>query len=101
MELKYVLPKEPLLSNVPANLLKNEPKNPPDWIILDIWDLDNFISVAILFSNTFLSLVFCLIVNNKSCGKFFLSEILIFILKVAPVCFLTAFSANLVVNLLN
>ena len=24
--------------NGPANLLNNNPKNPPDWIILEIWD---------------------------------------------------------------
>ena len=44
--------------NGPANLLNNKPKGPPEWIILDIWALNSFISVDLLFSSTFLSLVF-------------------------------------------
>ena len=40
--------------NGSANLINNEPENPPDWIILDIWALESFISVDILFSNAFL-----------------------------------------------
>ena len=34
--------------NGPTNLLKNDPKNPPDWIILEIWDIESFISVDVL-----------------------------------------------------
>ena len=34
-----------ILINGPANLLNNNPKNPPDWIILDIWALESFISI--------------------------------------------------------
>ena len=45
--------------NGPAILVNNEPKNPPDWIILEIWVLGNFMSADILFSNAFLKLVFC------------------------------------------
>ena len=71
----------------PANLLSNKPKNPPDWIILDIYVLDRFISVDILFSNTFLNFVFCLVVNNNSCVKWFPLNILIFVLKLSPVYF--------------
>ena len=52
--------------NKPANLLNNEPKNPPDWIILDIWVLDNFISVDIIFSIALLNLVVCFVVKNNS-----------------------------------
>ena len=44
--------------NGSAILLNNDPKIPPDYIILDISVLDNFTSVNILFSNAFLSLVF-------------------------------------------
>ena len=51
--------------NGPVVLLNNAPKNPLIEIILDIFVLDNFISVDVLFSNG-LSLVFCLIVNNNS-----------------------------------
>ena len=28
--------------NGPANLLNNDPKNPPDWIIIGIWALESF-----------------------------------------------------------
>ena len=28
--------------NGPANLLNNYPKNPPDWIILEMWALEKF-----------------------------------------------------------
>ena len=48
--------------NRPANLLNNEPKGPPGWIISDIWALNSFISVDVLFSYTFLSLVFFLLI---------------------------------------
>ena len=43
--------------NGPAILLNNELKNPLDWIILDIWVLDTFVSVDILFLIAFLNLV--------------------------------------------
>ena len=33
--------------NRPANLLNNDPKNPPDWIILEICALKSFKSVDI------------------------------------------------------
>ena len=33
--------------NGPTNLLNNYPKNPPDWIILEIWALESFRSVVI------------------------------------------------------
>ena len=54
-----------------------EPKDPPDLIILDIWALLSLISVHILLAKTFLILVVCLLVTNNSCGntsssKFFL-----------------------------
>ena len=48
--------------NGPANFLNNMLKNPPDWTILDIWALDNFISVDILFSNAFLNLAVLLLI---------------------------------------
>ena len=41
--------------NGPANLLKNDPKNPPDWIILENWALESFGSVDMLLLNAFLS----------------------------------------------
>ena len=47
--------------NGPANLLDNDPKNPPDWIVLEIWALESFISVDILFLSAFLNLFFVLL----------------------------------------
>ena len=32
--------------NEPANLHNNDPKNPPNWIILEIWALESFKSVS-------------------------------------------------------
>ena len=91
IELKYFFAnKTATFINEPANLLNNEPKNHPGWFILNIWALDNLISVDILLSFVFLNLVDCLVVNNNSWGKLFLLNILMFILKVAPVWFLTA-----------
>ena len=55
--------------NGPANLFCNLPKNPPDCINFFICALLNFISVAKLLLIAFLSLVFCLVVNNNSCGS--------------------------------
>ena len=77
--------------NGPANLLNKDPKNPPDWIILVIWALESFISIYVLLLRAFLSFVFCLIVNNNSCGKLFSWNIPVLILKVVPVLFFTAF----------
>ena len=75
--------------NGPANLLYNDPKNPPDWIILEIWALESFKSVDILLLKAVLSFVFGLIVNNYSWDRSFLSNIFKLILKVVPVLSLT------------
>ena len=40
-------------------LANQEPKDPPDWVIFDIWALLSFISVDILLAKTFLNSVFC------------------------------------------
>ena len=76
--------------NGPANLLYNDPKNPPDWIILEIWALESFKSVAILLQKAFLSFGFCLVIINNSCGKSFPSSIFKLIFRIVPVLFLTA-----------
>ena len=34
--------------NGPTNLLNDAPKNPPDWIILDLWALDSSIKMTVL-----------------------------------------------------
>ena len=52
--------------NGPANLLTKDPKNPPDWIILEIRALESIKTVDILLLNTFLSFVLCLVVSNNS-----------------------------------
>ena len=57
MELQYFLAKgTATFFNRPANLLNNDPENPPGWIVLEIWALESFISVEILLFNTFLNL---------------------------------------------
>ena len=76
--------------NGPANLLNNDPTNPPDGIILDIWALESFKSGDILLLKAFLSFGFCLVVNNNSCGKLFTLTLFKLILRVVPVLFLTA-----------
>ena len=68
--------------NGPANLLNNLPKNPPDCMIFFICVLLNFISVPKLLLRAFLNLVFCLVVNNNSCGTSFLLEFLVLNLNV-------------------
>ena len=53
-----------------AKLVKQEPKDPSDWIALDIWALLSFIYVDILLAKPFLILVVGLVVKNKSCGNY-------------------------------
>ena len=91
MVLKYFSLKVLYFINGPANVLNNDPKNPPDWIILEIWALESFKSVDILLLKAFLTFVFCLVVNNNSCGKLFPLNVFKLVLKVVPVWFLTAF----------
>ena len=82
--------------NGPANLLNNLPKNPPDCINFFICALLNFISVAKLLFIASLSLVFCLVVNNNSCGSSSLLKFLMPNINVTPSLDLTDFF-----NLLN
>ena len=79
------------LINGPAKLLNKDPKNPPDWIILLIYALENYKPADILLFKAFLNFVFCLLVNNNSCGKLFPWSIFKLILKVVPVLSFTAF----------
>ena len=58
--------------------------------MLEICALKSFKSVDILLFKALLSFVFCLHVNNNSCGKLFPLNIFKYILKVVPVLFLTA-----------
>ena len=53
----------------------------------------NFISVAELLLIALCNLVFCLVVNNNSCGCSFLLKFLMPNLNVAPSLDLTAFNA--------
>ena len=41
------------------------PKDPPDWIILNIWALLSFISVDILLAKEFPILIFGLVARNN------------------------------------
>ena len=87
-ELKKILLSELLLSLMDLlimMLVNNDPKNPPDWVILEIWVSESSKSVDILLLNAFLSFVFCLVVNNNSWGRSFLSSIFRLILKVVSV----------------
>ena len=71
--------------NGSAILINNEPKNPRDWIILDIWTLENSISAEILFLNAYLNFFFCFVVDYNSWIKLLPLKNLIFILKVISV----------------
>ena len=71
-------------------LLNQETKDPYGWIILDIWDLLNLISVDILLAKAYFILVFCLIVRNNSCGSSSSSKFFLFNLNVFPVLFFAA-----------
>ena len=75
--------------NGPANLLNNYLKNPPDWIILEIWALESFMSGDILLLNAFLCFAFCLVVSNNSWRRSFPLKVFKLILVVVPVLFLT------------
>ena len=91
MELKHFLLKGiATFINGPANLLDKDPKNPPGWIILEFCALESFKSVDVLLLKAFLQFVFCLVVNNNSCGKLFPFNIFKPILRVVPVLFFTA-----------
>ena len=50
-------------------LPNQEPKDPPYWIILDLWGILSFISVDRLLVKAFPILVICLVVRNNSCGN--------------------------------
>ena len=77
--------------NGPAKLLNNLPKNPPDCINFFNCTLLNFISVAELLLIALRNLVFCLVVNNNSCGCSSLLKFLIPNLNDTPSLDLTAF----------
>ena len=47
-------------------LANQEPKDPPDWIIADIWALPSIISVDTLLAKTFLIWVISLVKDNSS-----------------------------------
>ena len=91
MELKYLFAKgTPNFINGTDDLLNNDPKNPPDWIILGILALESFKSVDIFLLKAFLSFVFYCVANNNSWGRLFPSNIFKLILRVVPILFLTA-----------
>ena len=71
-------------------LLNQEPKDPHDWIILDIWALLSFISVQILLAKTSLILVVCLVVRSNSYGSSLSSTFFLFNFNLVPVLFFAA-----------
>ena len=68
-------------------VLIKTPKDPPDWTVLNIWALLNFISVDIFLAKAFLILVVCLVVRNKSCGNSSSSMFFLFIFNIVHVLF--------------
>ena len=76
------------------------PKNPPDCINFFICALLNFILVAKLLLIALRNLVFCLVLNNNSCGSSSLLKFLIPVLNDTPSLDLTAFLIYLFVHLL-
>ena len=69
-------------------------------ILLIVLALLNFVSVAKLLLIAFLSLVFCLVVNNNSCGSSSFLKFLMPNLNDAPSLDLKAFLTNLIAHLL-
>ena len=67
-------------------LIKNK-KDPPDWIILDIWALLSFVSVDIFLAKAFLLLLFRLDFRNNSCGNSLSWKFFLDVLNVIPVLF--------------
>ena len=49
-------------------LSNQEPKYPPDSIILDIWASLSFVFVDIFWTKALLIVVVCLVVRNNLCG---------------------------------
>ena len=66
-------------------LTNQEPKDPPEWIILDAWALLSFICVNIFLAKGFLILVVCLAARNNSCGNSSSWTFFLFILNIVPV----------------
>ena len=90
MELKYFFVNGTgTFINGLSNLLSNDPKNPPDWIISEMWALESLILVDILLLSAFLNFVFGLVVSNNSWGRSFPSSIFKLILKVVRALFVT------------
>ena len=68
-------------------LPNEEPKDPPNWIILDIWAWLSFTSVEILLAKAFLILDVYLVVRNISSGNSSLSKVFLFNLNIVQVLF--------------
>ena len=68
---KHFMLKELLLSLIDLNSDNSDPKNPPDWIILEIWALESLMSVNILLISAFLSFVFL-----PCCQEIFMRQII-------------------------
>ena len=71
-------------------LANQEAKDPPDWIILDIWASLSFISVEILLGKAFLNFVFYLGDRNNLCGNFLCSKFFLLSLNIVLVLFFAA-----------
>ena len=63
------------VSAVFPKLSNQDPKDPPDWIILDICALLSYIFIDMLLVQVFLDLVVCLFARNNSCDNFSSSKV--------------------------
>ena len=71
-------------------LPNQEPKDPPNWIILDIRALVYSVSVDILLAEAFLILAVCLVVRNDSYRSYLSSKLFLFNLNIVLVLFFAA-----------
>ena len=71
-------------------LPNQEQKDQHDWIILDIWAIQSFISVETLLAKAFLTLVVCRVVTNNLCSNSLSSKFFLFSLNIVPVLFFPA-----------
>ena len=62
--------------NGPANLLNNDPKNPSDWTILEMWALESFISIDLLLLNALNVLLSVMIHETDYFHQTFLNSVL-------------------------
>ena len=89
--------------NGPANLLNNDPKNLPDWVISEMWVLECFMSVDILLLNACPSLLSVIIHEANYFDQTYsnsFSELFLFYFWQQFSVFFSCVSDNFTLNLL-